>query len=267
MIFNVSGGGGTALNFRVVGGTEAPANLAKNCIWVNTEVDITCWIFSAEKPSPAEPGMVWFKVAASSCVPFNALKKNGVMVYPLSAEQYVDGAWVSVTAKTWQGSAWVDWWNGELYANGNEFESVTGGWYGLSWKMTSAVTAAETINIDREDSYIKMYFDSSKTRRSGFLLPTNKIDLTEFDTLTFAGGIYPNGTGSAAYGYVYILENLEGANANASYVSRADIANSGISSEVSIDVSGLSGEYYIAVCMYNFDTPNAYLVMNSMILS
>lgn len=142
MIFNVSGGGGTALNFRVVGGTTAPANPAENCIWVNTETPITSWIFSAEESSPAEAGMVWFPIGTSSPVEFNALKKNGIQVYPLSAKQYVGGAWVAVTAKSYQGGAWVDWIT-YLYKDGEFFEDLTGT---LSKIFSSAGSATLTLN-------------------------------------------------------------------------------------------------------------------------
>ena len=54
-------------------------------------------------------GTLWIQSGASSPVAFNALKKNGITVYPISAKQYVSGAWVDKTAKSYQGGAWVDW--------------------------------------------------------------------------------------------------------------------------------------------------------------
>lgn len=56
-----------------------------------------------------EEGTVWVTTGASSPVAFNALKKNSVMVYPMSAKQYIGGSWVDKTAKSYQGGAWVDW--------------------------------------------------------------------------------------------------------------------------------------------------------------
>ena len=52
---------------------------------------------------------VWFSAGTSSTAPFNALKKNNITVYPIRANQYVNGAWVGKTAKTYQNGAWVDW--------------------------------------------------------------------------------------------------------------------------------------------------------------
>lgn len=73
-------------------------------------------------------GTVWITTGKSSTAPFNALKKNNITVYPISAKQYVNGAWVDKTAKIYQSGAWVDWWDGQLYENGNQFTSITGGW-------------------------------------------------------------------------------------------------------------------------------------------
>lgn len=109
MILNMSGGGGGAsLNFKVVGGTAAPNNPKENTIWVNTSTTITDWVFSATQPTGAT-GMVWISVGASSPVAFNALKKNNITVYPLSAKQYVSNKWVDKEAKSYQNGAWVDW--------------------------------------------------------------------------------------------------------------------------------------------------------------
>lgn len=108
-ITNAGGGGGGSLNFKVVGGTSAPASPAENTIWVNTAVSITSWVFSATAPTSPAAGMVWFATSNSSSVAFNAVKKNGIWVYPAGCQQYVSGAWVTKTAKTYQSGAWKDW--------------------------------------------------------------------------------------------------------------------------------------------------------------
>ena len=109
MILNMSGGGGGAdLNFKVVNGTTAPSNPSENTIWVNTSTSIASWVFSATQPAGSS-GMVWICTDTESTAPFNALKKNNITVYPVSAKQYTGGAWVEKTAKTYQNGGWVDW--------------------------------------------------------------------------------------------------------------------------------------------------------------
>ncbi len=52
MIFNMSSGGNISgsLDFEVVGGTTKPVNPKENTIWVNTDAEITKWVFSSTKP-------------------------------------------------------------------------------------------------------------------------------------------------------------------------------------------------------------------------
>lgn len=129
MIINMAGGGGgAALNFKVVPGLTQPGTASENTIWVKTE-KINNWYFSATQPEGLQKWDVWFTTGTKSDFAFNALRKNGLHVYPLSAKQMVNGALVNVEAKSYQNGAWVYWWNGELYDYGNEWERKTGGWY------------------------------------------------------------------------------------------------------------------------------------------
>lgn len=112
MIINMAGGGGAGLNFDVKAYYSEEAMLSsaakENTIGIVTSV-ISEWCFSATEPEYPTVNMVWIQTGASGQVAFNALKKNRVMVYPISAKQYVSGAWVDVTAKSFQNGAWQDW--------------------------------------------------------------------------------------------------------------------------------------------------------------
>ena len=114
-------GVGTSLNFSIVGGTSQPVNPKENTIWVNTDTRISGWVFSASDPESPTEGMVWILTGISSTVKFNALKKNGIQVYPISAKQYINGVWVNKTAMSYQGGKWVNWLKTEnfLYYRGS----------------------------------------------------------------------------------------------------------------------------------------------------
>lgn len=103
------GGGSAGLNFKIIGGTTTPSNPKENMIWINTDIKITSWIFSATEPESPTEGMVWISTGTPSPVGFNALKKNGIQIYPVFEKQYTSGAWVDKTAKSYQDGAWVDW--------------------------------------------------------------------------------------------------------------------------------------------------------------
>lgn len=105
--FKHGGGGGTSLNFKVVGGTEQPENPGEHTIWVNTETDISGWVFSPEEPVEPAEGMVWINVGSDSPAPFNTLKKNGIYVYPISCVQYLSGTWENKIAYVHKEGTWV----------------------------------------------------------------------------------------------------------------------------------------------------------------
>ena len=107
------GAGGNPLNFRVVAyATEDDLkkdNPKENTIGVVTTTEISSWVFSATEPSEPEEGMLWISNGLSSPVAFDALSKNTLQVYPISARQYVTGSWTNVTAKIYQNEEWKNW--------------------------------------------------------------------------------------------------------------------------------------------------------------
>lgn len=104
--FKHGAGGTDALNFKVVGGTTQPENPKENTVWVNTGTEISGWVFSPEEPSEPSDGLVWIALGKASRAPFNALKKNGLFVYPLFCKQYVSGAWGTKTACVYKSGTW-----------------------------------------------------------------------------------------------------------------------------------------------------------------
>ena len=162
------GSGSGGLNFKVVGGTSQPASPKENTIWVNTDTGITSYIFSITEPESPVDGMVWISTGTSSPVGFNALKKNGIQVYPISAKQYISGAWTDVTAKSYQGGEWVYWWNGEIYTNGFEWTEHTGG-----------IEYTDNGYVIKGDKYITF----TNSVGYGSVFTSNKMDLSGFNTL------------------------------------------------------------------------------------
>lgn len=172
-------GGGNPLNFKVVGGTSAPSSPKANTIWVNTSTAITSYVFGSTQPT-GSTGMVWFNTGTFSTAPFNALKKNNITVYPLSARQYVSGAWVDKVAKSYQGGKWVDWWSGQLYELGNEHTIVTGGWQARAWLLKSGYTATAPTLTKNGSSMTAV----AKTKNgSGVIEIAKDVDLTGYSTL------------------------------------------------------------------------------------
>ena len=114
MILNTSGGG-ASLNFKVVGGTTQPTNPSENTIWVNTSTAIPSWAFSSNNPDSPATGMVWFVIGDASTTPLNALKTNGIEMYPMFVRQYNGSSWVDKVAKCYQNGKWITIYVPKLY--------------------------------------------------------------------------------------------------------------------------------------------------------
>jgi len=126
-------------------------------------------------------GAVWISTGTASNVEFNALKKNGIMVYPISAKQYIGGTWVEKEAKTYQNGAWDTLWNGVLYDEGNEFETITGGWTADGYVVYSSSEKGTCYTGTKNaDSLQTRYVSGYKYYMFG---TQNKIDLSKVDHL------------------------------------------------------------------------------------
>ena len=335
---NAGGGSGGGLNFKVVGGTSAPASPKENTIWVNTDTAIPSWHFGVDEPNfynlktrtegdahtimaphkvsagdilnfkiPKKvlvtreaicircpetgksyyvrngngtaagswsagttvgvllsntsmpigsygsgsgtalirawekcyhtEGTLWIQSGASSPVAFNALKKNGITVYPISAKQYVSGAWADKTAKSYQGGAWVDWYNGELYKGGNQYENITGGWKksALTWSglpTNGSISYGEYLTVKANSGG---YYDATTV---------NKLDLTEYSQLR-----YDIASDSATDDSIVVIHQKESGAIWSSTPYWTASSNDGI-----LPLTGISGLYYISVLAMNNKT-------------
>lgn len=166
------------LNFKVVGGKSVPESPKENMIWVDTDTAITDWAFSAEQPT-AVPGRVWFHTDTTSAGEFNALKKNGIQVYPTFAKQYVKDAWEYVTAMTYQNGKWEEWVEDiYLYNEGDTCDSASGGW--TYENMKYGTTLIGTRLTFQEKS---MHIVGSSGSSMGGCRTANMIDLSKFTKL------------------------------------------------------------------------------------
>lgn len=220
-----SGGTGAGLNFKVVGGTTEPVSPSENTIWVDTDVDISEWILSASEPDAPREGSLWLILGTSSRVAFNALKKNTLMVYPLAAKQYVDGAWVGVTARSMINGEWVEWIaDTYLFVNGDTCDGITGGWTGIQ----GGVVQDDVLYLGCNGLAVGHVWTNQAVDVSGY--SQLKITISETnDTVT--AGLLVDAPTSDNYGN----DNEGNALALASTTGNTLIC----------DVSALSGKYYV----------------------
>lgn len=164
-----AGGGGTSLNFDVKAyATEAlllAATPKANTIGVITGTPITGWIFNATQPETIAEGAVWFPTAASSPVAFNALRHNFIEVCPVSAKQYIGGAWVDVAAKSYQNGEWVEMLSDLVFFGNGKFNT----------NVFGEISGAYTINGD----------GSFRANTGATISSTTLVDISNFSTFQF----------------------------------------------------------------------------------
>lgn len=234
----VLGGGGANLNFRVLGGTSTPTNPKENDIWVNTDTAISEWTFLAEQPENSVEGMVWFQTGINSAVAFSVLKSKQIRVYPTGCKQYVSGAWLSKTAKIYQGGTWVEWWTGELFMNGNQYPIQTGGW--------KIVNAGVGTGVIKADSIFLGYSGSSGRESAAFTV--NKVNVTEFSKLCAKVQVT-----SGSNFYIGLCDTNTKSLPTYAYSKKASGTGEAV---MECDISSALGEYYIGA---NADISNGYI--------
>ena len=193
------GGGGGGLNFQVIP-NPMPSTAKENTIWVDTD-KINNYYFSATQPENMVDYDVWITTGTSSTVAFSATKKNPIMVYPMSAKQYIGGALVNKTAKSYQGGTWVGWItyfinagavvDGVVATANYSAFTAKDGYYEV--KTTGANNNNASFKLGRESGTIdlseftKCYFDVEATSsRSGTL------DIVDFGISDSASGTSMN---------------------------------------------------------------------------
>ena len=234
MIFNMTGGG-APLNFKVVGGTTQPTDPKENMIWVNTSTEITGYYFSATQPENMENGEVYFYTGKTNPVEFNALKKNTVMVYPISVKQMTSGELKDVVAKIYQNEKWIDW---DIYfLKGSDFcDSFTGGWKFYMGSRTSDYTMGKYEIL--EDGIIL----NPTGNRTGIGMQTiNKINFDNIVTLDISSEVVD--AGALPVG-IYLTDSDQKLVDSVDPSSEIPIALR-FSGDTLVDVSNIIGSWYI----------------------
>ena len=219
------------LALHIVGGAAAPASAPENTIWIQTDQEITGWVFSAKEPADPKEGLVWIATGTNSPVKINALKREAIELHVLMAKQWTDGAWVNKGAQLMNGGSWAEW-TQYLYSPGNLHEEVTGGWSTI--KSSTELGSAATVEFRENGIYI-----AGESTTGSIVYPLLKFDLTNISTISIVSEVAVAFDTSGLHVYeVFARENS------------LSVASCGMKG--SIDVSALEGEYYIGILCENY---------------
>lgn len=235
-----SSGGVNPLNVKVVGNPQ-PSITTPNTIWINTDLEIVSWAFSATEPANPEKGMVWIKTGIASPSEFNALKKNAIQVYPSAAYQWDGSAWVGKNAETYKDGVWTAW---DTYLYNYDKCGYTWNTEGKEIMDTSgAYSQAPTIATDDKGV---MNITQTRNYGGGIAYISEKIDLSDFKELTFNGVIGNDGE-IASNAKLAIWSEF------GTYINDNIVAS--ITAEVdgtaTLDVSALNDSYYIGFGLHH----------------
>jgi hypothetical protein len=164
----------------------------------------------------------------------------------------------------------LSYWDGQLYLNGNQYTSHTGGWVAKKVKFADytsggyQVSAAYPTLEFESDTMVASISTSDYANYSGSVLTANAVDITNFNTITFE-------LNNSGIGYTRTV---------ICYVTNVDTQEGGIYSPavnnteyytgdktVTLDISGLTGNYYVGFNIRAEGSGTSIVTVRSIIMS
>lgn len=194
--------------------------------------------FSVTGANPEE-GVVWISTGTPNAAGFNALKKNGIQVYPISAKQGVNGVWESKNARIYKDGNW------------KAFQFDVAPNTDLNWVSLSA-----TVNKTPESTSITHTGKSSSNGTNANSYAYVDVDFTGYDTLYAKCTHSCNNTSNSDNLWTLQLTSTSGD--VVSYIMSREVPKSSNSAnevfENFIDVSALTGKYRFRSKVDHFST-------------
>lgn len=245
------GNGGVSkdrLKLRIFGGTTVPSSPQENDIWLQTNVAINGWeLFPITPTWQVSEGHVYIQTvpATGGDLPnFNVVNTtNGYLWLQLSgAVQQISGTWVRLNGWIYHGSQWYQFSSTEYTIfNAGGATDYSGGWNAYAYKSQSSgstpkaptFTLGSTIDISLYGQY---------SYNMGTVFSEAAIDLTKYNTLVIEIASTQTGgeDGGFSCGVCAAKQN--------NWTPVATATNVGAGTH-SIDISSLSGSYYLSLSL------------------
>lgn len=147
---------------------------------------------------------------------------------------------VEITTEGQSVSVELSYWNGELYARGNEYENITGGW-GLRYSEGTG----GTVTVESERIIISANQGNIGSGSVVYAGPENLIDLTNFSVFSAKMTKVSGGTIKVS------LSVAESVGSGPLAYSNEVALTANVESEITLDVSAISGKKAVYVSAAN----------------
>lgn len=236
MIFNVTSGGGSGLNLKVIGGTTQPTNPREGTIWVNTSAVKPDYILSETQPGSPSSGLVWVKLGSDG-VTLPVDKKGTLAITLAGCAVYSGSTWENVDAWAYTWGKWVQFSEQRYYLIKNGvIVAPSAGWGGrATTDAADSYTESKAPTITNVSGGLKINVSGKQYIRS--LYATNaQIDITKYTKLC------AQLTDISGYGTFGVAKTYSLSFSNGGFAAKMGISDTGY-----IDLSALTGKFYIAI--------------------
>lgn len=236
MIGKTNGGGGRdRFRPKIYGGTATPSKPKEGDFWIYTGTAISGTElngFMSGFPTWTMPeGFVYIGSGGayneSSYVNLINVRNGFHLFCPCCCYQVEGGKWYRKDAKVYRNGAWLQFstwaapWDGTLWGPNNQYTDHTGGWG----------YASSNENVPYFGEFIRWSCDNTTI----FLYTNWAVDVTKFSRLRYDGQMW----GETSFGLSNKTGWLDGSN----WVAR--VTGDGTVYNGSVDISGVSGSFYI----------------------
>lgn len=227
-----------SLDFKVYTVPTEPTTGAEDGIAIISTVPMKNWVLSPNEPTgaPRSVGDVWIRYSVTGDA-FNILKQGAMLIAPITAWQYVGGAWIDVEMRRYQNGARLVMWDGELYSYGNEYPGITGGWVTDGYTiLEGSVTSVEPGQKNGD------HFVLTGTNTTKVMFGTNHpINVDKFTTL------HVEGEPTSAAGGRSISFSVYRDKAQTNRLADFNFGTENKRSVETLDLSNINGDVYIVV--------------------
>lgn len=219
-------------NFSIMGSATEPANPKENTIWIETDVVIGEYQFSAIQPTSRangaalQNGDVWIKTAEKSNVTINVLKKNAINENLVAVYQYVNSDWSKKESLIYINNNWTKFGDEIIIPNGT-----------IPLIVEQQANCHITVGTDKITNTTNINNGSTY----GSVGTKNKIDVTNYKQMVV---VFSSFTASGASARVGISSG--GVNNAMGFVKSVYVGSSGAQT-VTVDLTDVVGEYTLAV--------------------